>query len=92
METTLQGTATRPRVRVIQVLFLIGAAGVLTAALVTSALSARDSSATSGAHQFGLTAQQIVIRGEVADRTGSPSGLSAQQIVTRGEVADRNNE
>ena len=38
-----------------------------------------------------LSAQQVVIRGEVADRLAQSamSGLSAQQIVIRGEVADR---
>ncbi|MEA2609656.1 MAG: hypothetical protein QOJ75_1899 [Chloroflexota bacterium] len=39
----------------------------------------------------GLSPQQIVIRGEVADRLAQSAGqgLSPQQIVIRGEVADR---
>jgi hypothetical protein len=39
-----------------------------------------------------LSAQQVVIRGEVADRVtaaAAASRLSPQQIVVRGEVADR---
>jgi hypothetical protein len=39
-----------------------------------------------------LSPQQIVIRGEVADRLAlstNGSGLSPQQIVIRGELADR---
>jgi hypothetical protein len=39
----------------------------------------------------GLNPQQIVIRGEVADRLAQSAsdGLNPQQIVIRGEVADR---
>jgi hypothetical protein len=41
----------------------------------------------------GLSAQQIVIRGEVADRALPLAGaLSSEQIVIRGEVADRTDD
>jgi hypothetical protein len=60
-----------------------------TVALGAVALTV-DPTASVPATDGGLTAQQIVIRGEVADRYAATNGtLSAQQIVIRGEVADR---
>jgi len=62
-------------------------AAVLVAAYV---VEASISSPTDAAGDAGLSAKQIVTRGEVADRyAAGDAGLSPQQIVTRSEVADR---
>jgi hypothetical protein len=63
-------------------------AGILVVALVAAFVAEAALSTSNPAGAGGLTPQQIVTRGEVADRYGD-AGLSPQQIVTRGEVADR---
>jgi hypothetical protein len=66
------------------------AAAVFAAALFVGA--GRTDSGPAGAagtkDEAGLTSEQIVIRGEVADRYAY-AALSPEQIVIRGEVADR---
>ena len=65
--------------------------GILVVALVAAFVAEAAMSTSGAAGKSGLTPQQIVTRGEVADRYGAQgnAGLSPQQIVTRGEVADR---
>jgi hypothetical protein len=68
----------------------IAAALLAVAALTLFALA--TAFGPSSAPAAGLSAQQIVIRAEVADRQAAQStstGLSAQQLVIRAEVADR---
>ena len=64
---------------------------VLIAALVAAYVAEASTSTEDASGNGGLSSQQIVTRGEVADRYGArgDTGLSPQQIVTRGEVADR---
>jgi hypothetical protein len=64
---------------------MTASAFLLAGALVASGTGNRAPEVASG-----MSAQQIVIRGEVADRAlvGTPR-LSSEQIVIRGEVADR---
>jgi hypothetical protein len=67
----------------------VAAAGSIAVAIAMGALD-RPVVASAPAATSGLSAQQVVIRGEVADRyAASQSGVSAQQLVTRSEVADR---
>jgi len=64
---------------------------ILVAALVAAYVAEASMSTEDATGNGGLSSQQIVTRGEVADRyqASGNAELSSQQIVTRGEVADR---
>jgi hypothetical protein len=68
---------------------IVGAALVIS---VIAQLTGSSPDVASG--DAALSPQQIVTRGEVADRYGSAgsSGLTPQQVVIRSEVADRYND
>jgi hypothetical protein len=62
---------------------------VMAAAVAAGIFAVATGSTRTPAPVAELSAEQIVIRGEVHDRLTAPVGLSAEQIVIRGEVADR---
>jgi hypothetical protein len=64
-------------------------AAAVAAVVAAGIFAVATGSARTPAPVAELSAEQIVIRGEVQDRLAAPIGLSAEQIVIRGEVQDR---
>ena len=93
MEISFDGRAQQVRRQLRSTPIVAMGATLALLAVATTALSGRGPQTSASATTTGgLRPEQIVIRGEVADRlAASPprGGLRPEELVIRGEVADR---